>query len=188
MLVCMYRASLYINTLCPISVSSIHNSSVLLFVHLFHSSNFDTKMCRGREEEERKQDYLSEDECLTDEECVCKDDHHHHGSQFSPSSSVSCELCDSEASVYCQADDAFLCEQCDTRVHAANFLAQRHIRCFLCTNCHSLTHRYLIGLSVQVLLPTILCKTEITANQSNDESDVEEPNCSNQLIRPFLFL
>lgn len=144
-------------------------------------------MCRGREEEERKQDYLSEEECLTDEVCLCKDDHH-QGSQFSPSSSVSCELCDSEASVYCQADDAFLCEKCDTRVHAANFLAQRHIRCFLCTNCHSLTNRYLIGLSAQVLLPTILCKKEITENQCNDESHVVEPNCSNQLIRPFLFL
>ncbi|KAK1353555.1 B-box domain protein 30 [Heracleum sosnowskyi] len=147
-------------------------------------------MCRGREEGERKQDYLSEDECLTDEVCLCKDDHDHdhHGSKFSPSSSISCELCDSEASVYCQADDAFLCEKCDTRVHAANFLAQRHIRCFLCTNCHSLTHRYLIGLSVQVQLPTILCKKENIENHSNDESDVVDPNSSNQLIRPFLFL
>lgn len=140
-------------------------------------------MCRGREEEERKQDYLSEDECLTDEVCACKDEH-----QFSASRSLSCELCDSEASVYCQADDAFLCEKCDTRVHVANFLAQRHIRCFLCTNCRCLTHRYLIGLSVQVLLPTILCKKEIIENQSNDESHVVEPNYSNQLIRPFLFL
>lgn len=146
-------------------------------------------MCRGREEEERKHDDSSEDEsCLTDEECACKDNHH-HGSQFSPSPSVSCELCDSEASVYCQADDAFLCEKCDTRVHAANFLAQRHIRCFLCTNCRSLTHRYLIGLSAQVLLPTILCKKENVENQSSDnESDAVEPNHSNQLIRPFLFL
>lgn len=142
-------------------------------------------MCRGREEEERNQDYLSEDECLTDEVCLCKDDHDHHGS---PSSSVFCELCDSEASVYCQADDAFLCEKCDERVHAANFLAQRHIRCFLCTNCHSLTNRYLIGLSAQVLLPTILCKKELSDHQSNDESDVGDPSCSNQLIRPFLFL
>ncbi|KAK1389013.1 B-box domain protein 30 [Heracleum sosnowskyi] len=141
-------------------------------------------MCIGRVEE-RKDECLSEEECLR-QACVCKDNHD-PSSPFSSSSSISCELCDSEASIYCQADDAFLCAQCDARVHAANFLAQRHIRCFLCANCHALTHRYLIGVSVQVLLPTIVCKKQIITNRSNAKSDVES-NYSNQLIRPILFL
>ncbi|KAH1098660.1 hypothetical protein J1N35_015581 [Gossypium stocksii] len=40
---------------------------------------------------------------------------------------VNCELCNSRASLYCQADDAYLCRKCDKWVHQANFLALRHI-------------------------------------------------------------
>ncbi|XP_060190378.1 B-box domain protein 30-like [Lycium barbarum] len=65
---------------------------------------------------------------------------------------ISCELCNSEASVYCQADDAFLCRKCDKWVHGANFLAQRHIRCLLCGVCKRLTRRFLIGTSSEVNL------------------------------------
>ncbi|KAE9587887.1 putative transcription factor interactor and regulator Znf-B family [Lupinus albus] len=64
-----------------------------------------------------------------------------------------CELCGLDASLYCQADDAYLCPKCDKRVHEANFLALRHIRCFLCNTCQNLTRRYLIGASFEVLLP-----------------------------------
>lgn len=64
-----------------------------------------------------------------------------------------CELCGLEASLYCEADDAYLCRRCDRRVHLANFLALRHIRCFLCNSCGNLSPRYLIGESLQVLLP-----------------------------------
>ncbi|MBA0731206.1 hypothetical protein Golax_000076, partial [Gossypium laxum] len=60
---------------------------------------------------------------------------------------VKCELCNSRATLYCQADDAYLCRKCDKWVHDANFLAQRHIRCFLCNTCQNLTQRYLIGAS-----------------------------------------
>ncbi|XP_044465793.1 B-box zinc finger protein 32-like [Mangifera indica] len=69
---------------------------------------------------------------------------------------ISCELCGMRASLYCQADDAYLCRNCDKWVHEANFLARRHVRCFLCNTCQSLTQRYLIGVSLQVLLPTML--------------------------------
>ncbi|CAK9175193.1 unnamed protein product [Ilex paraguariensis] len=81
--------------------------------------------------------------------------------------SVSCELCSSRASLYCQADDAFLCRKCDKLVHGANFLAQRHIRCLLCTTCHSLTDRYLIGTSVVVVLPPLVCWIEKSQCNSN---------------------
>ncbi|EOX99182.1 B-box type zinc finger family protein, putative [Theobroma cacao] len=69
---------------------------------------------------------------------------------------VNCELCSSRASLYCQADDAFLCRKCDKWVHEANFLALRHIRCFLCNTCQNLTQRYLIGASHEAMLPTMV--------------------------------
>ncbi|XVE92874.1 hypothetical protein REPUB_Repub01dG0141300 [Reevesia pubescens] len=69
---------------------------------------------------------------------------------------VNCELCNSRASLYCQADDAYLCRKCDKWVHEANFLALRHIRCFLCSTCQNLTQRYLIGASNEVLLPSMI--------------------------------
>ena len=68
-------------------------------------------------------------------------------------SSTCCELCGLRASLYCHADDAYLCRKCDKWVHEANFLALRHIRCFLCSTCHNLTRRYLIGASLEVVLP-----------------------------------
>ncbi|PKU65540.1 B-box zinc finger protein 32-like [Dendrobium catenatum] len=48
-----------------------------------------------------------------------------------------CELCKGEASVYCEADAAFLCSACDERVHGANFLAGRHVRAVACAGCRS---------------------------------------------------
>ncbi|KAF1886483.1 hypothetical protein Lal_00045715, partial [Lupinus albus] len=74
-----------------------------------------------------------------------------------------CELCGLKASLYCQADDTYLC-----RKNEANFLALRHIRCFLCNTYQNLislcntifwpstpliTRRYLIGTSLEVILP-----------------------------------
>ncbi|KAK8562564.1 hypothetical protein V6N13_018855 [Hibiscus sabdariffa] len=96
---------------------------------------------------------------------------------------VNCELCNSRASLYCQADDAYLCRKCDKRVHEANFLALRHIRCFLCNTCQSLTHRYLIGASREVVLPTMVSSSE----RRRCDSDVDAKH-STTLKTPFLFL
>ncbi|KAF7823115.1 B-box domain protein 30 [Senna tora] len=75
--------------------------------------------------------------------------------------SINCELCGSQASLYCQADDAYLCRKCDKWVHKANFLAFRHVRCFLCKTCQNLTQRYLIGASVEVVLPPMVSWAEL---------------------------
>lgn len=96
---------------------------------------------------------------------------------------VCCELCGSRASLYCQADDAFLCQKCDKWVHGANFLAQRHVRCMLCNTCQNLTQRYLIGASTEVLLPTIVSWRERRQCNSNLEK-----KSSGSLKMPFLFL
>lgn len=48
-------------------------------------------------------------------------------------------LCDScrsaAATLYCRADAAFLCGECDGKIHTANKLASRHERVLLCQVC-----------------------------------------------------
>ncbi|KAK9691028.1 hypothetical protein RND81_09G171500 [Saponaria officinalis] len=42
---------------------------------------------------------------------------------------IQCDVCEKkEASVFCAADEAALCEGCDNRVHHANKLASKHLR------------------------------------------------------------
>ncbi|EEF46671.1 DNA binding protein, putative [Ricinus communis] len=99
---------------------------------------------------------------------------------------VCCELCGSRASLYCQADDAFLCRKCDKWVHGANFLANRHIRCFLCNTCQNLTQRYLIGASVEMVLPTMVMSSKDQRRICDSNND--DKQCSKSLKMPFLFL
>ncbi|XAR55411.1 hypothetical protein NMG60_11035472 [Bertholletia excelsa] len=102
-----------------------------------------------------------------------------HGDSLRPR----CEICNSPASLYCQADDAFLCRKCDKWVHGANFLAQRHIRCLLCDTCQGLTQRYLIRTALEVVLPTIASR----GARSRWELEENEKR-SRTMKRPFLFL
>ncbi|CAB4274248.1 unnamed protein product [Prunus armeniaca] len=101
----------------------------------------------------------------------------------SPTGYVCCELCSRRASLYCQADDAYLCRKCDQWVHGANFLALRHVRCLLCNTCQNLTQRYVVGISVEVMLPTILSWVERKRCSSNNKR-----RRSTTLKRPFLFM
>ncbi|XP_030544261.1 B-box domain protein 30 [Rhodamnia argentea] len=98
--------------------------------------------------------------------------------------SVACELCGARACLYCQADDAYLCRQCDRCVHGANFLAQRHIRCLLCSTCQRLTQRYVLGPSLVVVLPSMV---ESWADQ-RDPGDAQDKSSGDNVRRPFLFL
>ncbi|KAI7727762.1 hypothetical protein M8C21_013152 [Ambrosia artemisiifolia] len=48
---------------------------------------------------------------------------------------IQCDMCEKkEASVYCTADEASLCNGCDRRVHHANKLASKHLRFSLHTS------------------------------------------------------
>lgn len=62
-----------------------------------------------------------------------------------PNPAKTCELCDEEASLYCDSDSAFLCSTCDARVHEANFLVARHVRQTLCCKCKCLTGNFISG-------------------------------------------
>lgn len=47
-----------------------------------------------------------------------------------------CDSCKSAmATLFCRADSAFLCVNCDSKVHAANKLASRHARVWICEVC-----------------------------------------------------
>uniref|UniRef100_A0A7N0RIV1 B box-type domain-containing protein n=2 Tax=Kalanchoe fedtschenkoi TaxID=63787 RepID=A0A7N0RIV1_KALFE len=49
-----------------------------------------------------------------------------------------CDFCCNRSSVvYCRSDDACLCLDCDTSVHAANSLSRRHSRTLVCQRCHA---------------------------------------------------
>lgn len=50
-----------------------------------------------------------------------------------------CELCKGVARMYCESDQANLCWSCDSKVHSANFLVERHSRRLLCHVCQSPT-------------------------------------------------
>lgn len=128
--------------------------------------HFSKKMCRGSEKD---QSHSSPSLCITKKE---DDD------------SVNCELCTAKATLYCQADDAFLCRKCDSWVHGANFLAQRHIRCLLCRTCRRLTQRYLIGTSAEVILPAVVRLKE----NSHCDSKIVDIKDSKSVKQPFLFL
>ncbi|XP_030549545.1 B-box zinc finger protein 20-like isoform X2 [Rhodamnia argentea] len=42
---------------------------------------------------------------------------------------IQCDVCDKdEATIFCAADEAALCDHCDRRVHHANKLASKHVR------------------------------------------------------------
>ncbi|KAK7342149.1 hypothetical protein VNO80_25092 [Phaseolus coccineus] len=128
-------------------------------------------MCKGVEEKQRGGS--------------CRSFPPQQNSSFSATrgSSTSCELCGLQASLYCPADNAYLCRECDKWVHRANFFALRHVRCFLCNTCQNLTHRYLIGITAEILLPLrwIVQKQNLPNNNTHGF-------CSRKINRTSIFL
>lgn len=131
-------------------------------------------MCSGRREREEDTSPIS----------YCKKGSLKEGESII-GSTISCELCTSEASVYCQADNAFLCRKCDRSVHGANFLAQRHIRCLLCRVCRRSTRRFLIGTSSELILPTVAGLEQSSRKRSADSEMTDYRTTPQEL---FLFI
>lgn len=69
-----------------------------------------------------------------------------------------CELCSEEASLYCTSDSAFLCLDCDARVHQANFLVARHVRQPICSKCNDLAGNSVTGGGVVLRQIRPLCR------------------------------
>ena len=134
----------------------------------FHTERELPEMCRGNQERSDQGSSCSKEAVspnATSRSLVC------------------CELCGSRATLYCQADHAFLCQKCDGWVHGANFLARRHVRNMLCNTCQNLTQRCLIGASTEVMLSTI-----VSWRERRDRNSNLQKKCSGSLKMPFLFL
>ncbi|KAL9462776.1 hypothetical protein AB3S75_000725 [Citrus x aurantiifolia] len=91
-----------------------------------------------------------------------------------------CELCSQEAALHCASDEAFLCFDCDDRVHKANFLVARHVRQTLCSQCKSLTGKFISGerssSSLEPICPSCCSSTTSTSSDciSSTESSAAE--------------
>ncbi|KAF3432539.1 hypothetical protein FNV43_RR27279 [Rhamnella rubrinervis] len=79
-----------------------------------------------------------------------------------------CELCSKEASLYCASDSAFLCLDCDTRVHQANFLVARHVRQSICSKCNDLAGNSVTGGGVVLRYIRLLCRACSTGDFSGE--------------------
>ncbi|KAB5539176.1 hypothetical protein DKX38_016709 [Salix brachista] len=77
-----------------------------------------------------------------------------------------CELCKREADVYCDSDAAYLCFDCDSNVHDANFLVARHLRRVICSGCGSST-----GNSFSGSTPSLSRATCLSCSPGNKELD-----------------
>ncbi|XP_038718184.1 uncharacterized protein LOC120011186 [Tripterygium wilfordii] len=77
-----------------------------------------------------------------------------------------CEFCRAlRPAVYCKADGAYLCLSCDSKVHSANALSNRHARSLLCDSCrylpanlHCLDHRMFICCGCDQSLHDVSCQ------------------------------
>ncbi|WJX73926.1 hypothetical protein P8452_57649 [Trifolium repens] len=85
-----------------------------------------------------------------------------------------CELCKLPARTFCESDQASLCWDCDSKVHGANFLVERHTRTLLCHACQSPTPWKASGARLGNALS--LCERcaggrKIDSVQQNEESE-----------------
>ncbi|KAF9612959.1 hypothetical protein IFM89_004662 [Coptis chinensis] len=78
---------------------------------------------------------------------------------------VTCELCNVEASLYCMSDSAFLCYNCDARVHEANFLVARHVRRTICSICKRFDGNHVSGVDFRHI--QITCRSCVSDSDSD---------------------
>ncbi|EPS65041.1 hypothetical protein M569_09739, partial [Genlisea aurea] len=81
-----------------------------------------------------------------------------------------CDLCKRKARLQCEADQASLCWDCDSKVHAANFLVARHSRSLLCRVCGSLLSWSAAGSRV---LPIASSCEECAGGSSDGDEEAE---------------
>ncbi|XP_028054497.1 uncharacterized protein LOC114258714 [Camellia sinensis] len=94
-----------------------------------------------------------------------------------------CELCNSVARMYCDSDRAILCWDCDSKVHAANFLVAKHSRTLLCHACQSPTPWTAsgpkLGPTVSVCESCVHTNNKTTTNNDDDDDDDDDDDENN---------
>ncbi|KAM5585842.1 hypothetical protein ABKV19_004979 [Rosa sericea] len=89
-----------------------------------------------------------------------------------------CELCGVRARMYCEADRASLCWDCDEKVHGANFLVAKHPRVLLCHVCQSQTPWTSCGAK---LTPTVsVCESCVGSCSKIDLNEDQESEAENE--------
>ncbi|PRQ31512.1 putative transcription factor interactor and regulator Znf-B family [Rosa chinensis] len=89
-----------------------------------------------------------------------------------------CELCGVRARMYCEADRASLCWDCDEKVHGANFLVAKHPRVLLCHVCQSQTPWTSCGAK---LTPTVsVCQSCVGSCRKIDLNEEQESEAENE--------
>ncbi|XP_043712120.1 B-box zinc finger protein 32-like [Telopea speciosissima] len=79
-----------------------------------------------------------------------------------------CELCNGEVSLYCSSDSAFLCWDCDARVHEANFLVARHVRRTVCSKCKDFDGNHISGVGFRPVSSICQLCTSVSLNDDCD--------------------
>ncbi|CAN0839853.1 B-box zinc finger protein 32 [Linum grandiflorum] len=90
-----------------------------------------------------------------------------------------CELCSGLPDLYCSSDDAYLCFDCDSRVHATNFLVARHLRLIICRHCRSLTGNSFSGPGSHSQSPA-----SCTSCTSSAPEETDSISCSSSISAP----
>ncbi|XP_077238465.1 B-box zinc finger protein 32-like [Tasmannia lanceolata] len=95
-----------------------------------------------------------------------------------------CELCNGEASVYCVSDSAFLCFDCDARVHEANFLVARHVRLILCSRCDGFDGNRLSGVGSRPIRS--ICLSCVPESDNSDSSSLSSSSTCISTAESFI--
>lgn len=84
-----------------------------------------------------------------------------------------CDLCiREEAALYCPSDSAYLCWNCDAKVHQVNFLVARHVRCPLCSKCKCLiTENHISGSGFIQPHPHQLIVCRLCSHKDSSQAD-----------------
>ncbi|KAF5190549.1 B-box zinc finger protein [Thalictrum thalictroides] len=92
-----------------------------------------------------------------------------------------CELCNGEATLYCVSDLAFLCLNCDARVHQANFLVARHVRRTICCKCKDFDGNSISGVGsrrhIEPICPSCLSEVVDSDHNNNNSSCTSSSTC-----------
>ncbi|KAL6199246.1 hypothetical protein ACLB2K_029032 [Fragaria x ananassa] len=89
-----------------------------------------------------------------------------------------CELCGVRARMYCEADRASLCWDCDGKVHGANFLVAKHPRVLLCHVCQLKTPWTSCGAK---LTPTVsVCESCVGRRSKIELNEEQESEADNE--------
>ncbi|XP_058192303.1 B-box zinc finger protein 32 [Rhododendron vialii] len=84
-----------------------------------------------------------------------------------------CDLCiREEAALYCPSDSAYLCWNCDAKLHQVNFLVARHVRCPLCSKCKCLiTENHMSGSGFIQPHPHQLTVCRLCSHKDSSQAD-----------------